>query len=173
MARLIWTLGAMAAEGVFYGENSTGVGGDVGSATALAAMMVGAWAMGPERVEVNGRFPSREDEDAERERLMERFERIGLQIMNRASGGGPFMQNPIGSVLGDSAKRTAVAQLLGQAFVTAYNLIAHNRNAVSRIADILEERREMHGDEVVEVLDSVGLVKPDIDLMDDAAWPKI
>ena len=33
MGRLIWTLGAMAAEHVFYGENSTGVGGDVQSAT--------------------------------------------------------------------------------------------------------------------------------------------
>ena len=47
MARLIWTLGAMAAEHVFYGENSTGVGGDVQSATARAAWMVGACAMAP------------------------------------------------------------------------------------------------------------------------------
>ena len=29
--KLIWTLGAMAAERVFYGENSTGVGGDLES----------------------------------------------------------------------------------------------------------------------------------------------
>ena len=35
MGRLTWTLGAMAAERVFYGENSTGVGGDVQSATTL------------------------------------------------------------------------------------------------------------------------------------------
>ncbi len=48
VARLIWTLGAMAAEEVFYGENSTGVGGDVQSATRLACAMVGMWAMGPE-----------------------------------------------------------------------------------------------------------------------------
>ena len=48
MARLVWTLGAMAAERVFYGENSNGVGGDVQSATAQAAWMVGASAMGPE-----------------------------------------------------------------------------------------------------------------------------
>ena len=48
MARLVWTLGAMAAERVFYGENSNGVGGDVKSATAQAALMVGASAMGPE-----------------------------------------------------------------------------------------------------------------------------
>src|SRR5215203_6538068 len=41
MANLVWTLGAMAAERVFYDENSTGVGGDVQSATARAAFMVG------------------------------------------------------------------------------------------------------------------------------------
>src|SRR5207249_6948526 len=41
MAQLIWALGAMAAERVFYGENSTGVGGDVQGATARAAWMVG------------------------------------------------------------------------------------------------------------------------------------
>ena len=49
-ARLVWTLGAMAAERVFYGENSTGVGGDVMSATTRAAWMVGSCAMGPEPV---------------------------------------------------------------------------------------------------------------------------
>ena len=47
-ARLVWALGAMAAERVFYGENSNGVGGDVMSVTAQAAYMVGASAMGPE-----------------------------------------------------------------------------------------------------------------------------
>ena len=46
-ARLVWALGAMAAERVFYGENSNGVGGDVMSVTAQAAHMVGASAMGP------------------------------------------------------------------------------------------------------------------------------
>ena len=47
MARLVWTLGAMAAERVFYGENSSGVGGDVMSATTQAAFMVGAVRDGP------------------------------------------------------------------------------------------------------------------------------
>ena len=39
--QLIWALGAMAAEHVFYGQNTTGVGGDVQSVTYLAARMVG------------------------------------------------------------------------------------------------------------------------------------
>ena len=41
MGELVMTLGAMAAENVFYGENSQGVGGDVQSATATWAAMVG------------------------------------------------------------------------------------------------------------------------------------
>jgi hypothetical protein len=45
----------MAAERVFYGENSTGVGGDVLSVTAQAAYMVGASAMGPEPFAVTPR----------------------------------------------------------------------------------------------------------------------
>ena len=40
-------LGAMAAEHVFYGQNTTGVGGDIGMVTASAARMVGRRAMAP------------------------------------------------------------------------------------------------------------------------------
>ncbi len=173
IAKLIWTLGAMAAERVFYGENSTGVGGDVQSATARAAWMVGACGMGPERVEVNGRFAKVEDEDEEREKIMKRFERIGNQIMNTTGGAGPFQADPLSGVLGNRSDREAVAQLLGQAYLTAHVLILHNRDKVERVADVLIERRELHGDEVVAVLDQVGLRKPDIDLMDDATWPKL
>ena len=36
VGNLVWTLGAMAAEHVFYGENSNGVGGDIQSATWIA-----------------------------------------------------------------------------------------------------------------------------------------
>ena len=57
VGNLVWTLGAMAAEHVFYGENSTGVGGDVQSATWTAALMVGVSAMGPEPIDLRGRVP--------------------------------------------------------------------------------------------------------------------
>ena len=157
-SKLVWTLGAMAAEHVFYGENSTGVGGDVMSATARAAWMVGMCAMGPNPIDLNGRFASADDEAEEREKLLRRFEDIGVQIMNRAGTGGPFEQNPIGAVLGDRDKRKAVSALLGQAYVTAYVTIAANRERVERVAEKLIQRKEMHGDEVVELLDSVELV---------------
>jgi cell division protease FtsH len=170
-SKLVWTLGAMAAEHAFYGENSTGVGGDVMSATARAAWMVGMCAMGPNAIDLNGRFASTEDANAEREKLLGRLEDIGVQIMNRAGTGGPFDSNPIGAVLGDRDKRRSVAALLGQAYVTAYATIAANRDRVERIAEELIKRREMHGDEVVELLNSVDLVRPEIDLLEEGTWP--
>jgi ATP-dependent Zn protease len=169
MARLVWTLGAMAAERVFYGENSNGVGGDVQSATAQAALMVGASAMGPEPFEILPRADETEEEA--RTRVLERFRSIGIGIMNRTSGGGPFDGDPIAGVLGDRDKRNLAAQILGQAYVSAYNLVLQNRDAVEKIADELVVRREVFGDELVAILDGVGLKKPEIDLSNEDAWP--
>jgi ATP-dependent Zn protease len=173
VGKLVWTLGAMAAEHVFYGENSTGVGGDVESATARAAWMVGMCGMGPEPIDLNGRrFYSEEERIEAEEAMMKRFERIGLQIMNRARGMRE-QGDPIPAILGDGAKQRAAARILGQAYITAYCLIRHNREAVARIAETLVHRRELHGDEVVEVLDAAELEAPVIDLGDEATWPAL
>jgi ATP-dependent Zn protease len=169
MGSLIMTLGAMAAEQAFYGENSQGVSGDVVSATATAAAMVGMWAMGPDAVHLDG---SLDVEDDARE-VLARLERIGLTIMNRAGSGSAFMGDPIASVLGDRDKRAAAAQILGQAYVTAYSLMVSNKPQLERIADTLVERKEMHGDEVTDLLNSVGLKRPDINLSDDRTWPTV
>jgi cell division protease FtsH len=171
-AKLIWTLGAMAAEHVFYGENSTGVGGDIMSATARAGWMVGYCAMGPNPIDLNGRFANKEDEAAEREKLLRRLEEIGVQIMRR-SGGSPFDEDPIGGTLNDRDKRRSVAALLGQAYVIAYATVAANRDRVEQIAQELIKRREMHGDEVVELLNDVELKRPEIDLLEEATWPPV
>ena len=171
VARLVWTLGAMAAERVFYGENSNGVGGDVQSATAQAALMVGASAMGPEPVIVTPLDD--ESEEEARERVMKRFGLIGTQIMNRTSGGAAFGADPIAGVLSDPAKRNLAAQILGQAYVSAHNLMLHNKDAVSGIADELVIRQEVYGDELVAILDDAGLTMPQIDLSSGDAWPKM
>ncbi|MGH3133891.1 MAG: AAA family ATPase [Gaiellaceae bacterium] len=168
-ARLVWALGAMAAERVFYGENSNGVGGDVMSVTAQAAYMVGASAMGPQPFEISPRED--ESEEEARERVLKRFEKIGLQIVNRTSGGGPFSENPIASVLGDRDKRAIVGQLLGQAYVAAHNLVLANREAVEQIADVLTARRELFGDELLELLESSKLTIPEVDLSEESSWP--
>jgi ATP-dependent Zn protease len=174
VAKLIWTLGAMAAERVFYGENSVGVGGDLQSATWTAALMVGAYGMAPERIDLSDTFPDREEEEKEVDKIMARFQRVGEQILASTQAGGSMMQdNPIASVLRSPQDRATVAQFLGQAYVTAYWLIEHNKDKVAKVADLLVERREIHGDAVVELLDSMEFEKPVVDVRDYNAWPRL
>jgi cell division protease FtsH len=175
IARLIWTLGAMAAERVFYGENSTGVGGDVQSATARSAWMVGACAMAPERIEFADAFkaPRGKTEDEVRDEIEKRYQRIGDQIMNRSGGGAAMQGDPFAAVLGDHAKRAMAAQLLGQAYVAAHQLIEHNREGVEQVAQTLVDRRELHGDEIVNLLDSINLEIPAADPLEEESWPKL
>jgi len=48
-----------------------------------------------------------------------------------------------------------------------------NRDAVDRVADVLVDRRELHGDEVVRLLDAQALRIPEVDLLEEDAWPKL
>src|SRR4051812_49182565 len=169
---LVWSLGAMAAEREFYGENTNGVGGDLQSATSRVASMVGAAGMGPEPLDLRGRVP-KELLDETEQRIMERFEKIGLQIMNRASAGSALQGDWIASSLGDPAKRKAAAQILGQAYMTALCCIRHNREAVARIAEVMVQKKELYGDEVVELLRESNLEAPVIDILDESIWPKL
>jgi ATP-dependent Zn protease len=57
--------------------------------------------------------------------------------------------------------------------VTAYALIAHNKAAVEKIADALIEKKELFGDELVEILESATLKIPKIDLTQEKAWPAV
>src|ERR671931_1402777 len=174
VAQLVWALGAMAAERVFYGENSTGVGGDVQSATARAAWMVGACGMAPEPIQLNGASNgdvTKKTLEERREAVSERFEQIGTQIMNRTGDGGPLGHDPLSGVLNDRDKRSLAAQLLGHAYVSAHALIAQNKAAVEKIADTLAERRELFGDELVEILEAAKLKAPKLDLTKEEAWP--
>jgi hypothetical protein len=80
---------------------------------------------------------------------------------------------PLAAVFGDPAKRRLVAELLGQAMVVAYNTILANRAATEHVADALVAKRELYGDEVVALLDSVDLRKPEIDVLEESTWPAI
>jgi ATP-dependent Zn protease len=161
--KLVWGLGSMAAERVFYGENSRGVGGDVQSVTALAALMVGAWGMGEQLDSGNGNGE-----------LAQRFERLGTQIMDRtAAGGGAPHADPVGSVLADRDQRSMIAQLLGQAYLTAHAFVDHNRQGIEKIADAVVEKREIYGDELLELLESAKLRAPELQPADANAWPNL
>jgi cell division protease FtsH len=167
---LIWGLGAMAAEHVFYGQNTTGVTGDVDSVTSRAALMVGFRAMGPAPIDLSDRIHHDGEREEMEQRFAERFQRIGYQIMNRS---GPGDTNPFAPTLADRDKRPLVAGLLGQAFVIAYQTIAQNREATERVAEELIQHGELYGDDVTSLLDGIGLRKPAIDVLDEATWPAI
>jgi ATP-dependent Zn protease len=173
MGTLIHVLGAMAAENVFYGENTGGVGGDLQTATDTVAWMVGTAGMRPWRVELNGNVRRGEDPDEVRELIMKRFERIGRTLMNRTRGSADFHADPIAAILGDPFKNAIAAQILGQAYVVAVNLLVANRAAVDAIATRLAEKRELYGDELVELLDAQDLVKPQLDYTKEETWPKM
>jgi hypothetical protein len=173
MGNLVHTLGAMAAEIAFYGENSSGVGGDLGYATQSAAMMVGAAGMGPDYLDLASARMADESEEQARERIMRRFEKIGLTLMNRTRGSADFHNDPVAAILGDPFKRAQAAQMMGQAFVTAHNFIQHNREAVEKVADAVISKQELFGDELIHLLDSVKLKKPTIDLAKEETWPKL
>jgi cell division protease FtsH len=165
MGELIWILGAMAAEQVFYDQTSTGVGGDLHSATTRAGYMVGMWAMGPEPLKFDLPLNKR-DVPRVQAAVMNNFERIGTQILNRASA-------DVGQVFSSNAKTKTAAQILGQAYFIAYQTMCQNKPAIEKVANTLIERKEMYGDEVVDCLERAGIQRPTIDYLDPKAWPKI
>ena len=134
--------------------------------------MVGMSGMGPEPLDLRGRVPNERLEEAEQE-LMERFERIGLQIMNRARANSIMDSDPIAAVLSDPAKKRAAAQILGQAYITAVCCMRHNREAVAGVAEALVRRGELYGDEVVALLEAADPEAPVIDVLDEDIWPKV
>ena len=162
---LVHILGAMAAEMVFYGENSVGVGGDLMSVTGIAGSMVSGAGMAPKPIEVNGAvFDGVSGERAQR-RIEKRLEDLGNRILNRAVN--------VNEALSDRAKRPLVARFIGEAFITAYAFVETNKDAVEKIADELIAKEEIYGNELVALLDDQHLVKPEIDWTKDETWPRI
>ena len=173
VAELIWILGAMAAEYVFYDQNTTGVGGDVGSATNQASRMVGFHAMAPAPIDLSDRIADEERREEEEERVMERFEKLGAQIMHR-SGGGMMDGNPFAATLGDAEKRKLAAGLLGPG---VRDRLLHDqaeprrhrpRRHPARVRGRALRRRRRRACST----DS-DLRKPEIDVLDEDTWPVI
>jgi hypothetical protein len=125
--------------------------------------------MGPEPVHLTGSANLEEDT----EEVFKRLERIGSTIMSRARVTGGMVADPVAGVLSDRDKHRDAAILLGQAYVTAYTMIAANKDAVEEIAEVLIDRKEMYGDEVIDLLQAVDLHRPQINLLDDRTWPTV
>jgi len=149
-----WGLGSIAAERVFYGENSSGVSGDLASATREAALMVGVYGMGPDR---------RNDEDSLRAQM------IGHRLIAQSAALEPAQGEPnvVAAVLKDREKARDAAQILGSAYVDCWRLMFKNKEAIDRLAGVLVERRELVGREIDDLLDAVHLVSPET----ADAWP--
>ena len=77
-------MAALAAEHVFYGENTSGVGGDMSSVAHQAAIMVGHAAMPPERVPMPATM-TRSEEEAARKKLDDYFLDTGGKLLAVAS----------------------------------------------------------------------------------------
>jgi ATP-dependent Zn protease len=172
VAKLIWGVGSMAAERVFFADTSNGVGGDLQTTTTMAAAMVGVWGMGPDAIELNGRFKTDEEREEAVEKVKQRFEKIGVQLMARASLGVATV-NPLSAVLGDRDKRSFAAQLLGQAYMAAHLVMEHNRDGVERVANVLLEKKEIFGNELLALLNAQKLEIPYVDLTKDEVWPTL
>ena len=101
---------------------------------------------------------------------MKKFEAIGLKIMNRTNTGG-MDHNPIAPVLADRDKRQMVGEIIGQAYMKAYHLILHNKDKVEHIADVVIEKKELYGDELVKLLNDAHIEVPTVDYTDEKSWP--
>ena len=138
------------------------------SATSRAAWMVGMCAMGPAPIELGRTYDTAMDEEEARKEVADKFRKIGNTIMN-----GSRTPDSILNVLSDKHAREEAAELIGQAYLAAYHLVLANKDGVEKVADVLVERREMHGDEVIELLDSIHLTIPEVDLTQETTWPRI
>ena len=142
-------LGAIAAERVFYGENSTGVSQDLLQATELAAAMISIWGMGPDRLSPH---------------LSRLAVSIGEYLISVAASLGDSellgSSSPASRALGNPRTRQAVAQVLGSAFIDDWRVMYANKDAIDLAAEALMAQGELVGDEIGGLLDSVGLREP-------------
>jgi cell division protease FtsH len=147
-------LGAITAERVFYGENSTGVTGDLIQATNLAARMIGVYGMGGDAL----------DDEHSRKAVAFGESLISYVEAVQAQGGGDA--SPNSAVLRGPERRT-VAQVLGAAYIDSWRLVNVNQEAIDMGAEALMAQGELVGDEVEGLLSSVGLRM----FNDTDAWP--
>jgi ATP-dependent Zn protease len=142
------TLGAIASERVFYGENSTGVSMDLVQATELTAHMIAVWGMGPDPLPMH------------RSRLAVS---IGEYLISVASVVGNDLlgsETVAGKALQNARMRQAIAQVLGAAYIDDWRVMYVNKEAIDLAGEALMAQGELVGDEIGGLLDSVGLRAP-------------
>jgi cell division protease FtsH len=144
------SLGAIACERVFYGENTAGVSEDLRMATAAACQMVGIIGMGADDLEPQ---------------LSLQAANIGEQLMSVAEipKGAHEQSTWEGAVLSNPRARRMVAQILGSAYIDDWRLMYVNKDAIDLAAEaLLNQGGELMGDEISGLLESVGLRAPEV-----------
>ncbi len=125
MALIQIAMGGQVAEELFFGDISTGPGGDLLYATNIAAQMVGAVGMTDTLISY-GAVQSSSLTDT----------------------------NLVGRVLGDPESRTRVENLLQQQKTRALALLDANRYLVEALRDALVARHELVGREITDILEA-------------------
>ena len=118
-------MGGQVAEEIFFGDVSTGPGGDLLYATNVAAEMTGACGMGETLLSF-------------------------AAIQNSAFSD----TNIVGRVLGDAEGRTRVEELLQRQKVVVRGLMENNQHLVAALRDALLERHELIGSEITDILEA-------------------
>ena len=147
-ARVRHTLGAMACERVFYGENTTGVSEDLRMATATACQMAGIVGMGADELDPE---------------MSVKAANLGEQIISIAEIPKGLHEQSTweGAVLGNPRARRTVAQILGAAYMDDWRLMYVNKEGIDLAVEaLLAAGGELVGDEIGGLLDSVGLREP-------------
>ncbi|HET7421320.1 MAG TPA: AAA family ATPase [Candidatus Dormibacteraeota bacterium] len=141
---LRWSLGSLACEHVFYGENTSGVAGDLMDATATACRMVGTIGMGPDNLDP---------------KTLEKAANIGDRFISVAeiTQGIHEQGTWVGAVINNPRGRRTVAELLGSAYIDDWRLMNANKEAIDQAAEALIVQNELMGDEIAGLLDSVGV----------------
>ncbi len=125
LALVAIAMGGQCAEEIFFGDISTGPGGDLLYATNVAAEMVGSVGM------------------------------RGSLISYAAVQSSAFTDtNIVGRVLADPTGRAAVETLLQEQKARVLVLLRENAHLVAALRDALVERSELIGPEITDVLDA-------------------
>ena len=138
------SIGSLACEHVFYGENTTGVTMDLIQATSIASRMVGIVGMGADKLDPE---------------MSVKAVNIGEQLISvvQVTQGAHEQGTSAGAVLNNPRARRTVAQLLGAAYIDDWRLMNVNKEAIDLAAEALIAQGELVGDEISGLLDSVGL----------------
>lgn len=124
-ADIMVSLASLAGERMFFeGDNSSGVSGDLTSASTVAALMEGTYGMGASLTSA-------------------------LNTRQTAAGG---QASPVSISLREN--RQAIEKGLAELYERVAALLAENRDKVLELAAVLEQRKNISGDEVAEIMGS-------------------